>query len=183
MKKYNRYNFFKHTYCEWQEISRDFIKGRTADYKSKSGSEYFFDEKGVARLSDHWGRAANCRWKFMSQSKKNGKYYIAYATWNSFFPNNENEPLYVIVVEKEKKDVTFVHKYCLKDSEAVLWNAVDAAKRIAKIKEILQTDVWFKYFREIEIEKARDFLIQGLVGSKKNFVELRKELVDKSKIS
>jgi hypothetical protein len=79
--------------------------------------------------------------------------------------------------------VTFVHKYCLKDSEAVLWNAVDAAKRIAKIKEILQTDVWFKYFREIEIEKARDFLIQGLVGSKKKFVELRKELVDKSKIS
>jgi hypothetical protein len=64
-----------------------------------------------------------------------------------------------------------------------LWNAVDAAKRIAKIKEILQTDVWFKYFREIEIEKARDFLIQGLVGSKKKFVELRKELVDKSKIS
>lgn len=181
MKRYNPYNFFKHTYCEWHEISSDFIKERTADYKSKSGSEYFFDKKGVARLANHWGRAANCRWKFLSENKKNGEYFLAYATWDSFFPNNEDQLLYAIVVDKEKKYVTFTHKDCLKDKQAVLRNAADTAKRIAKIKEILQTDAWFKYFEGTEIEPIRDFLINGLINSKISFVELKRQLSGKLK--
>ncbi|EHO11815.1 hypothetical protein HX057_14915 [Myroides odoratimimus] len=179
MKKYSRFNFFKHTYCEWQEIPMSFIEGRKPDYKSKTGSMYYYDEKGVARYANHWGRAANCRWKITSDEYKNSVYTLAYATWDSFFPNNEQEPLYAIIIDEEKKYVTFKHKGCLNDTNHVLRSASETAKRITKIKEILETDGWYKYLDFINIEEARTFLINGLVNSNIEFLKLKQELLKK----
>ncbi|WP_121967482.1 hypothetical protein [Myroides sp. N17-2] len=179
MKKYGRHNFFKHTYCEWQEISESFIEGRKPDYKSKTGSMYYYDEKGVARYANHWGRAANCRWKLVAEEHKNSVYCLAYATWDSFFPNDEEKPLYVIIVNREEKYVTFKHKGCLNDTNYVFRNASETAKRITKIKEILETDSWYKYLDFIDIEEARLYFIENLVSSNLDFLRLKQELLKK----
>lgn len=37
--------------------------GREPDYRSPSGSEYWYDGNGVTRYSDHWGsEVASCDW-------------------------------------------------------------------------------------------------------------------------
>lgn len=156
-----------------------FVEGRKPDYKSKTGSMYYYDEKGVARYANHWGRAANCRWKITSDEYKNSVYTLAYATWDSFFPNNEQEPLYAIILDLEKKYVTFKHKGCLNDTNHVLRSASETAKRITKVKEILETDGWYKYLDFINIEEARTFLINGLVNSNIEFLKLKQELLKK----
>ncbi|MEC4116438.1 hypothetical protein [Myroides phaeus] len=180
MKKYNKHNFFKHTYCEWKEISNSFIAGREPSYKSKAGSMYYFDENGVARYANHWGRAANCRWKLISTEKKNNVYCLAYATWDSFFPNNENEALYAIIYNSVKKDVTFKHKGCLNSENNLLRTANETAKRITKLKEIVESDQWYKHFDFIDIEEARAYFIEGLINTNKDFLLLKRELLSQN---
>ena len=72
-KKYNKNNFHKHTFCEFTEVDATTISNIEWHYKSKSGSGYCFTEQGVYRISNHWGRAANCRWRLISRaSSKTG---------------------------------------------------------------------------------------------------------------
>lgn len=181
MKIYHRNNFFKHTFCEWKEIPLSFIAGKKPNHQSKAGSQYYFDEEGVARYSNHWGRAANCRWRLLSDNKNSNGYYLGYAKWSDFFPNNENERLYAIIYDKKENYVTFQHKGCLNDVDTVFRTAEETGKRISKIKEILSTDSWFKYFENIEKEEAREFLVNNLIFTNEDFNTLRKRLFNFTK--
>ena len=74
MKIYHSKNFHKHTFCLWTEVSQTDFDLQKPQFISKSGSEYYFTEKGVYRISNHWGRAANCRWRLITDSEyKNQK--------------------------------------------------------------------------------------------------------------
>ena len=68
-KTYNKTNFHKHTFCIFKEVDFETIQNLKPNYKSKSGSSYFFTDQGVYRLSNHWGRAANCKWRLEISSK------------------------------------------------------------------------------------------------------------------
>ncbi|UVD79551.1 hypothetical protein NWE55_15720 [Myroides albus] len=180
MKKYTRFNFFKHTFCDWVEIPLDFIKDREPNYKSKAGSQYFFDDEGVARLSNHWGRAANCRWRITGDNKVNNQgLVLAYAKWTDFFPNNEDEKLYVIIVKVKQKSVTFTHKESLKSSGMIVRTAKETAKRISKIKEVLETDHWFKYIEGVDLEVARELIVEQLVSTEKDFQFIKRSLFNR----
>lgn len=181
MKKYNRNNFFKHTYCEWTEIPIAFIEGKEPNYKSKAGSSYYFDEDGVARYSNHWGRAANCRWKLVAKEKKNSVYCLAYARWDSFYPNNELEPFFVICYDEVEKNVDFKHRDALNDSKAIARNAKETNARIKKINEILTTDDWFKYIDCESIEATRSLFVNELVYSDKKYNTIRQNLLNNAK--
>ncbi|MDR0228709.1 MAG: hypothetical protein LBI72_06550 [Flavobacteriaceae bacterium] len=174
MKKYTRFNFFKHTYCEWEEVPMTLIEGRKPDYKSKTGSAYYFDEEGVIRYSNHWGRAANCRWKLISETKKNNVYCLAYARWDSFFPNNEDQALFAIIVEDDGS-IGFKHKGVLGQTNAIYRTAKETSSRIKKIKELQTTTAWFKYVEGIELDEARTQLIQGLIETNLSVAELKKQ--------
>ncbi|MFD0700882.1 hypothetical protein [Myroides pelagicus] len=179
MKKYSRFNFFKHTYCEWQQVPMEVIANRAPNYKSKAGSAYYFDEIGVYRYSNHWGRAANCRWKLISTSAKNSVYCLAYASWDSFYPNNEQQALFVIVLDSEG-EVGFRHRDSLAKEErdlAVCRTAKETSSRIKKIKEIQTTTAWHKHIDSMSIEEARELLVLGLINTEKSILELRRELL------
>ncbi len=91
---YHKYNFHKHTFCVWQEVIPDAIIESKINYKSKSGSQYIFTETGVYRISNHWGRAANCRWRLESlKDYKNQQTKIGFALWTDFYNNDENSKL------------------------------------------------------------------------------------------
>lgn len=185
---YNKYNFHKHTFCIFKEMSLDAISDLKLSYKSKSGSAYYFTENGVYRYSNHWGRAANCRWrlepilivsnigKSENQKIQTSKDKLGYANWTDFLPNNDHENLFYIAVELENKSVSFQHKATLLPSEnAVVRNALATAKRIQTIKEILLEDKWSKYLKFDDIEEIREQIITDLVTTNDTFLKIKQK--------
>lgn len=175
-KKYNKTNFHKHTFCEFREVTFDEISDVIIHHKSKSGSSYSFNDEGVYRISNHWGRAANCRWRLISEIKnQNQKERIGYAKWTDFYPNNETENFFYVEVNFETKEVTFQHKNNPKyDGKAVLRNAAETAKVIRQIKEILESDAWAKYLDYDDLEVLRKEIITDYLTTNKKFIELKK---------
>jgi hypothetical protein len=166
-KTYNRFNFHKHTFCEFIEQDIASISALQIHYKSKSGSSYSYTEEGVYRSSNHWGRASNCRWRLVSSSSSkinNFKNRVGFAKWSDFYPNNETEKLFYIEVNFDTKEVIFQHKnnpnYY---GTAVLRNASETAKVIRQIKEILEYDTWAKYLDVSDLEMVRNEIIQKLI--------------------
>ncbi|UGS21925.1 hypothetical protein [Flavobacterium cyclinae] len=185
LKKYNKTNFHKHTFCEFTEVDATLIPNIDRHFKSKSGSGYCFTDKGVYRISNHWGRAANCRWRLISKTNSdssskvnNGQSRIGYANWTNFYPNNEIENLFYIEVNFEINNVTFQHKFNPNyDGKAVLRNASETAKVIRQIKEILESDTWAKYLDFDDLEQLRKEIILQLITTNKSLQILKKELL------
>lgn len=181
LKKYNKTNFHKHTFCEFIEVDVATIPTIDWHYKSKSGSGYCFTEEGVYRSSNHWGRAANCRWRLISNSSSkinNSQNRIGFAKWIDFYPNNETENLFYVEVNFDVKEVAFQHKNNPKyDGKAVLRNAPETAKVIRQIKEILESDTWAKYLDFDDLEQPRREIIRKLIQTSKSFAEIKRSLL------
>ena len=177
MKIYTKNNFHKHTFCEFVEVNLAEIQGVDLHFKSKSGSGYCFTEDGVFRISNHWGRAANCRWRLISEIKNpNQKERIGYAKWSDFYPNNDLEKLFYIEVDFEKKEVTFQHKSNPKyDGIAVLRNASDTSKIIRQIKELVEGDYWAKHYEFETLEATRKKTIEQLINTNIPLAKLKME--------
>ena len=54
---------FKKTFCVFQEVGIEKIENLQLQYDSKSGSKYYYSKEGMYRLSNHWGRLANSKWR------------------------------------------------------------------------------------------------------------------------
>ncbi|MQP23671.1 hypothetical protein GFJ94_01155 [Flavobacterium sp. LMO8] len=155
-------------------------------YKSKSGSGYFFTDEGVYRISNHWGRAANCRWRLISTTSasasssskiNNSQHRVGFAKWTDFYPNNETENFFYVEVNFETIEVMFQHKNNPKyDGKAVLRNASETAKVIRQIKEILESDTWAKYLGYEDLEALRKDIIQKLITTNLSLQTIKKEL-------
>ena len=185
LKKYNKTNFHKHTFCEFIEVDAATIPNIEWHYKSKSGSGYCFTDEGVYRISNHWGRAANCRWRLISSSKtsssskiNNSQNRIGFAKWMDFYPNNETENLFYIEVNFDVKEATFQHKNNPNyDGKSVLRNASETAKVIRQIKEILESDAWAKYLDYDDLEQLRNEIILKLIQTSTSFAEIKRSLL------
>lgn len=181
LKKYNKTNFHKHTFCEFTEVDTAAIPNIEWHYKSKSGSGYCFTDEGVYRISNHWGRAANCRWRLISSSNSkinNSQNRIGYAKWTDFYPNSETENFFYVEVNFDTKEVTFQHKNNPNyDGKAVLRNAPETAKVIRQIKEILESDTWAKYLDFDDLEVLRKEIILKLIQTSTSFAEIKRSLL------
>lgn len=179
LKKYNKTNFHKHTFCEFIEVDAATIPNIEWHYKSKSGSGYCFTDEGVYRISNHWGRAANCRWRLISEIKNpNQKERIGYAKWIDFYPNNETEKLFYVDVNFDAKEATFQNKNNPNfDGKSVLRNASETAKVIRQIKEILESDAWAKYLDYDDLEQLRKEIITKLIQTSTSFAEIKRSLL------
>lgn len=176
VKKYNRFNFHKHTFCDFTEVSQNSISELKLAYTSKSGSSYYFTEEGVFRVSNHWGRAANCRWRLISNEEKVNQYKrVGFANWADFFPNNETERLFYIEIDWEDKSVAFQHKNNSSYNNEILRNASETAKRIKQIKEILKDDSWVKYLEIDDVEITRKDICNQLIATNKTLHEIKQE--------
>ena len=177
MKKYNSKNFHKHTFCLWKEVSQTDFELQQPQFKSKSGSEYFFTEEGVYRISNHWGRAANCRWKLLPLAEyKNQNTKIGFARWTDFYPNDEAANIFFIQVDFEQKTIDFFHKDMpFYDGKAVLRNASETAKTIKTIKQILNEEDWAKYLEYEDLEGLRRGVIEKFMNSNLSLNEIKRE--------
>ncbi len=176
MKKYNSYNFHKHTFCLWKEVSQTDFELQKSHFKSKSGSEYFFTEEGVYRISNHWGRAANCRWRLLPLTDyKNQHTKIGFARWTDFYPNDETANLFFIQVDFEQKTIDFFHKDMpFYDGKAALRNARETAKTIKTIKQILNEEDWAKYLEYEDLEVLRKEIVRKIIYDGMSFGDARR---------
>lgn len=78
-RKYDRTNFFERTLANFDPCKRPTIN---PDFWSFSGSSYWYTEKGVIRLSDHWGSVSSCFWLIDWQASR--KYLCGFAKWEDF---------------------------------------------------------------------------------------------------
>lgn len=176
-KSYNQYNFHKHTFCVFKEVNVSAIELLQPNHKSNSGSTYYFTEKGVYRVSNHWGRAANCRWRLESENKNgNQKIKVGYANWTDFYPNNEQENLFYIEITPETNEVTFQHKLNPNyDGKAQLRNASETAKVIRTLHEVTTTEGWAKYLNFEDINQLRREIADLLITTNASFIEIKRK--------
>lgn len=173
MKSYHNFNFYKHTYCEFEQVGDDFFLNNKPHYKSKSGSIYFYTEKGVYRYSNHWGRVANCRWKINGvEEYKNQNYYVGYSSWLGFYPLNNLEKSFYLKVDL-KSGLPKIHR--VKDDTAAdifLMTLELAQKRLKQIKTLFKDYKWALYYNQ-DIDLVRNKLVVGLINSDKSLQELK----------
>ncbi|WP_291133009.1 hypothetical protein [Flavobacterium sp. UBA7682] len=175
-KTYTKLNFHSHTFCIWKEVPFSQIKDLKINYTSQSGSQYIFTIEGLYRISNHWGRVANCHWRLIPLTEfKNQNITVAFAHWTDFYSNDDTSKLFYVKVNRETKEVNFYHKLSADDNEkVVLRNAKDTAKTIRTIKEVLTQDDWAKYLQYEDLETLRSEIVTELVNTSKTFLEVKK---------
>lgn len=175
-KTYSKLNFHKHTFCIWNEVLFSEIAEMKISYVSQSGSQYIFTDKGLYRISNHWGRVANCHWRLIPLVQfKNQHDIVAYANWSDFYSNDDTSKLFFIKID-EKLEVNFYHKQTLENpKEVVLRNAKETAKTIRTIKEVLTDDNWARHLSYVDLEALRKEVIAELIDSNKSFLEIKKQ--------
>ena len=174
---YNRTNFHKYTFCLFQQVESAVVVDLKLSYKSASGSAYYYTELGVYRKSNHWGRAANCRWRLITNSDyKNQTEIVGFAHWTDFYSNNDTEKLFFIEMDTAKSEVYFNHKDHPDYHHQLLRNASDTAKRIKEIKIILQSTTWAKHLVFDDFEEIKSKMLTELTNTNESFVNLKKIL-------
>lgn len=172
--KYNKTNFFKHTYCEFQCKQMDVLAEENIHFKSKSGSSYVYTEEGVYRYSNHWGRVANCRWKLNGVEKyQNQNYYVGYAKWTDFYSLTSDAKLFYLKVDFEKENV-IVYKP-EENTIDTLYNLTVVFKKKKEVEEVFKNTKWMQYYEE-EIEVLQKKIINELLNSNKSLREIKLEL-------
>ncbi len=176
VKKFNQSNFHKRTFCIWKEVDYLEISDLKINYKSKSGSQYIFSKEGIYRISNHWGRVADCHWRLIPLGLfKNQNITVAYANLVDFHTYDDSAKLFFIRVDITKADVNFYHKDMVLPNEKVLLrDAKETAKTLKIIKEILNDTLWAKYLKYESITDLRRDIIQNLVTSSESFISLKK---------
>ena len=174
-KKYHKGNFFKHTYCVFDERSFDEIKDFQHNFISQSGSTYFYTDLGLYRISNHWGRVANCRWRLNSLDKKCQDLKLGFAKWSNFYPNNENENLFYIEWEESSNSFTYKHKFEAKDTTELYFRTADQTAKVLKdLKEINETNTWAKYLVFDDYLELKKQVSHLLISTNKSFLEVKR---------
>ena len=169
-------NSFKNTFCVFYEVDFDVISNLKVHYYSKAGSIYYYSSMGMYRVSNHWGRLANSKWRLEPmEPATTSKFKLGYATWDSFYPDNDFELLYYLQVNYDKEDVQYQHKNNANyDHKAVLRTSKDTTKRIKQARNILQLSSWASYFKT-DINDLRKYIIEQLIYSDKTLDEIKRE--------
>ncbi|WP_300566589.1 hypothetical protein [Flavobacterium sp.] len=169
---------FKNTFCIFKEMDIVTIEGLKANYISESGSQYFYTEKGMYRLSNHWGRLANSKWRLVAmEDESDSKTKVGYANWTDFYPDNNTENLYYLEVDFEKQIVTYQHRNKPDlDEKAVLRTSLETTKRIKQARNILTLTNWAKYFEDSDINTLRKTIINQLIYTNQSLEEIKRKL-------
>ena len=179
-KIYGKHNFHKHTFCIWKEVPFAEVADLKINYTSQSGSQYIFTEQGLYRISNHWGRVANCHWRLIPLAEfKSQHNIVAFANWSDFYSNDDVSKLFFIKAdfdpEGSGQEVNFYHKQTAEDlKNIVLRNAKETAKTIRTIKQVLTETDWAKHLKYDDFELLRKEIVSELVTTNKSFLEIKK---------
>ncbi|WP_026708983.1 hypothetical protein [Flavobacterium frigidarium] len=171
-------NAFKNTFCVFEEVSISRIEGLKAQFSSKAGSTYFYTDKGMYRLSHHWGRLANSKWRLVAALVPSAsKTKLGFATWETFYPDNATEKLYYIAADYEKGLVNYEHKNSPQyDNKAILRTSFETTKKIKQIRNLFELTSWAKYYDYEDIDVLRKTIIEQLIFTEKSLEDIKNSL-------
>jgi hypothetical protein len=169
---------FKNTFCVFKEVSLEAIQGLKVQYDSKSGSNYFYTKEGMFRLSNHWGRLANSKWRLEPmEPETESKIKLGFAPWTNFYPDNADEELYYLEANYIKNTVNYQHKNNPNyDKKAILRTSFETTKRIKQIRNLFNLTSWAKYFDYDDLDLLRQQIINELIFTNKTLEEIKREI-------
>lgn len=169
---------FKNTFCVFTETDIKEMANLTLSYQSDSGSSYFYTEKGMYRLSNHWGRLANSKWRLVPmQPETTSRTKLGFANWNDFYPDNNQELLYYLEANFDEATITYQHKNNPNyDQQAILRTSLETSKRIKQARNILNLTNWAKYLEYNDLNELRAKIIKELIFSNKTLDEIKKNI-------
>ena len=171
-------NSFKNTFCVFQEIDVKVIEKMPIQFESKAGSRYYYSESGMYRLSNHWGRLANSKWRLEPmEPETTSKTKLGFASWNDFYPDNTEEELYYLEANYIKKTVNYQHKNNPNyDKKAILRTSFETTKKIKQIRNLFTLTSWAKYFEYEDLDVLRQEIINELIFTNKSLDEIKRAL-------
>ena len=147
------------------------------DYKSKSGSEYRFTEEGVYRTSNHWGRAAKCKWKLVSNFESVSRTKTGFAKWTAFHADNDFEKFYFIYANESLTEVSFYHRVDDPSIEiSLLRTSSETTKRVKEIRNVIKNQAWLDYYDENERSNILKKVIEALIRTDIPLLTIRRNL-------
>lgn len=173
-------NSLKNTFCVFYERELSEIKDKKPDFKSDSGSAYYYTEFGMYRLSNHWGRLANSKWRLVSMGETNAsKVKLGLANWTDFYPDNATDLLYYLDFDSTKNEIVYQHKNNpTYDGKAILRTSAATMKRIKTARNILTLSNWAKYFDHWDVEEVRAIILNELIHTNKTIEQIKRELYE-----
>jgi len=170
---------FKNTFCVFQELPLSSLKALTVQYASKSGSSYYYTKLGMYRLSNHWGRLANSKWRLEPmEPESDSKTKLGFAPWPQFYPDNAVEELYYLEMNYGKNTVNYQHKNNPEyDGKAILRTSFETTKKIKQIRNLLNLTSWAKYYEYDDLDVLRKEIIDELIFTTKTLEEIKREFV------
>ena len=174
-------NSFKNTFCVFHEVLPDAVEGLKVQFESKAGSSYYYTLEGMYRVSNHWGRLANSKWRLVAmEPETNSKYKIGFAKWDCFYPDNAIEKLYYLEMDYDRNTVNYQHKNNPEyNQKAVLRNSLETTKRIKQIRNLIQLTSWAKHFDCDDIALLRSLIIEELINTNTSLEEIKMEVAKK----
>ena len=171
-------NSFKNTFCVFNEVLSEAIEGLKIQFESKAGSIYYYTEAGMYRVSNHWGRLANSKWRLIAMEPETfSKTKIGFAAWSEFYPDNAEEKLYYIEADYDKNTVIYQHKKNPNyDKKAILRTSFETTKRIKQIRNLQQLTSWAKHFDYDNLADLRKQIIEKLIFTDKTLEEIKREI-------
>jgi len=171
-------NSFKNTFCIFKEVPYSEISGLEQDFISESGSIYYYTELGMYRLSNHWGRLANSKWRLLAlDSPTSSKIKLGFAKWEDFYPDNALEKLYYLEADFENHTANYYHKDCSDfNGKAIVRTYSETQKRLKNIRNILILTQWATHFNQ-DIEVLRKRIVTELITTDKNIEMIKREVV------
>ncbi len=168
---------FKNTFCVFKEMPLSDIENIPLAYSSQSGSKYYYTNQGMYRLSNHWGRLANSKWRLESSSIVNNesKYKLGYAAFSSFLKDNNNDKLYYLEYNSSDKTINYQHKLSPNcDQKAIARTSTETTKRIKQARNILNLTNWSKHFDFDDLDDLRSKIINELIYTEKPLEEIKR---------
>ncbi len=136
------------------------------------------------RLSNHWGRLANSKWRLVSlKPETDSKFKLGFAKYESFFPDNDIDAIYYLEYNQLDETVNYNHKNNPDfDGKPVLRTTFETRKRIKQARNIVTLSSWAKYY-ETDINLLRIEIINELIFTNKTLDEIKRPLTPKGGIN
>lgn len=173
-------NSFKNTFCVFKEVPLSETAHLEQQFISKSGSVYYYTDLGMYRLSNHWGRLANSKWRLCSMKPETtSKIKLGFAGWEAFYPDNASERLYYIAADFEYHTANYYHKNSPDyNGKEVVRTYEETQKRLKNIRNILALTQWAKHFDQ-DITTIRKAIVSELIHTDKTLEVIKREVLNK----
>jgi hypothetical protein len=101
---------------------------------------------------------------------------LGFASWDTFYPDNNDEKLYYLTANYSNQTILYEHKNNpTYDGRAVLRTSAETKKRIKQARNILELSSWANYFEYSDLIMLRKKIIDALIFTNNSLEDIKRE--------